>query len=309
MLKGQRVIRLANAPVSYGVFELSRPDLVTLPEGEQIAQWVSDAGYDGIDLGPVGLLGRGDDLIDRLRRHSLELAGGWIDLPFATTDEDAFAHALAALDHTLDVFLDAVSAQPVLAPLPTLADSGDAARKARPGGAEELTLRGPKWESFAERVDRVVTHVRGRGLEPTFHHHACTYIETPEEIEALLAATDVDITFDSGHLLIGGGDPLTDFRRWKDRINHLHLKDARIQVLRDALTTEDPMGTIWEKRVFVPLGDGDLDVDQLTQDIIDSGYSGWLIVEQDVVPRSDDEVERARAEQIANRDALRKWFA
>jgi inosose dehydratase len=256
----------------------------------------------------VGLLGRGDELVERLNRFGLELAGGWVDLPFAAGD-DEFEAAFGTLDDTLDVFVAAAESGPRLAPLPTLADSGSAARRAKPGGDPALTLRGDEWSRFAERVGRAVERVRERGLEPTFHHHACTYIETPEEVDALLESTDVGLTFDSGHLLIGGGDPLADFRRWRKRINHLHLKDARTQVLRDALRGDDPMTAVWEGRVFVPLGEGDLAVDQLVQEVVDSGYSGWLIVEQDVVPRSTADVERARDEQVANRDRLRRWFA
>lgn len=302
------MIRIANAPVSYGVFELSRPDLVELPGGEELAGWIAEAGYEGIDLGPVGLLGRGAELTDRLHRHRLELAGGWIDLPFAAEQHD-FDAALASLDDTLDVFVTAAEAGPQLLPLPTLADSGSAERKARPGGAPELTLRGDAWERFADRVGIAAARVRARGLEPTFHHHACTYVETPEEVDALLASTDVGLTFDSGHLLIGGGDPLTDFVRWQSRINHLHLKDARSAVIREALKSDDPMRTVWEKRVFVPLGAGDLEVDSLIESILASGYSGWLIVEQDVVPRSAEDIAQAKDDQAANREALRKWFA
>lgn len=302
------MIRIANAPVSYGVFELARPDLVALPEGEELARWISEAGYQGIDLGPVGLLGRGDELVDRMQRHHLELAGGWVDLPFAGTQED-FESALAGLDDILDVFVTAAETGPALAPLPTLADSGSAERKARPGGAPELTLVGDDWARFADRINVATARVRARDLEPTFHHHACTYVETPEEIDALIASTDVGLTFDSGHLLIGGGDPLPDFRRWRDRINHLHLKDARTNILQEALRADDPMRSVWEKRVFVPLGQGDLVVDELVDEIVGSGYSGWLIIEQDVVPRSTEDVERAKRDQIANREALRKWFA
>jgi inosose dehydratase len=302
------VIQIANAPVSYGVFELARPDLVRLPEGEELAQWIEDAGYQGIDLGPIGLLGIGADLVDRLRRHRLQLAGGWVDLPFSG-DQDAFEHSLDGLDAILDVFVTAADAGQTLNPLPTLADTGDASRRSHPGGAPELMLHGDRWERFAERVGVAAERVRSRGLEPTFHHHACTYIETPEEVDALLAATDVGLTFDSGHLLIGGGEPLADFRRWRDRINHLHLKDARTSVLSEAMGDDDPMRSVWEKRVFVPLGEGDLAMDDLVQEVVDSGYSGWLIVEQDVVPRSTEDVERARRDQAANREQLRRWFA
>ncbi|WP_308797308.1 TIM barrel protein [Agromyces silvae] len=302
------MIRIANAPVSYGVFELSRPDVVPLPSGEELAAWIAEAGYEGIDLGPVGLLGTGDDLVDRLTRHRLGLAGGWVDLPFAAEDE-AFDGARAGLDGILDVFVTAAEADPERAPLPTIACSGSAERKARPGGAPELMLRGDRWQRYLDRVNAVADQVRRRGLEPTFHHHACTYVETPDEIDALLAGSDIGLTFDSGHLLIGGGDPLPDYARWRDRVNHLHLKDADTSILRSALGTDDPMRSVWERRVFVPLGDGDLAVDELVDAIVASDYAGWLVVEQDVVLASAADVERARAEQAANRERLRRWFA
>ncbi|NHB85192.1 TIM barrel protein [Tessaracoccus sp. HDW20] len=89
-------------------------------------------------------------------------------------------------------------------PLPTIADAGDDARKARPGGAPELQLSGAAWDLFVARLERVAAHVRSLGLEPTFHHHAVTYIETPAEIDAFLRDTSMGLTFDTGHLLLGG---------------------------------------------------------------------------------------------------------
>ncbi|WP_231979516.1 hypothetical protein [Tessaracoccus coleopterorum] len=95
------MIKIANAPVSYGVFGLARPDLVALPTGEELLALVRGAGYDGIDLGAHGLFGTGSDLVDALDRHGLGLAGGWLDYPFTGTDEQfeaAFAAALPVLD-------------------------------------------------------------------------------------------------------------------------------------------------------------------------------------------------------------------
>lgn len=301
------MIYLANAPVSYGVFELARPDLIDLPAGEEISEWVHDAGYQGIDLGPVGLLGTGSDLTDRLDRYNLGLAGGWLEIPFSGTAEE-FDHAVDVLNGALDLFVRAAESRPEPPPRPTIADSGSPARKARPGGAPELMLHGDAWATFTDRINQVATIVIARGLEPTFHHHACTSVETPAEIDALLDATDIGLTFDSGHLLIGGGDPLSDFHRWAYRINHFHLKDARTDLLREALESPKPMASLWEKRVFVPLGDGDLQVAELVEAILGSGFSGWLVVEQDVVPTTSEDVDRAVADQITNREALRRWF-
>lgn len=303
------MIRIANAPVSYGVFTPDHVKRADLPDGDQLAAWVAEAGYEGIDLGPQGLLDAGDGLVTRLQANGLQLAGGWIDLPFHTDDDAAYARARARLDAALQPFVDALAAGQTLAPLPTIADSGDDIRRAHPGGRDDLMLDDASWERFAQRLNDVTAHVRSLGLEPTFHHHACTYVETPAEIDRLLAMTDIGLTFDSGHLLIGGGEPVRDFGRWRERINHLHLKDARRSVLAGALDSDDPLQSVWEQRVFVPLGDGDLDMDNLIDAVVASGYAGWLVVEQDVIIAGADDVERANADQIANRERLRRWFA
>lgn len=304
------MISIANAPVSYGVFGLARPDLVALPSGHELLRLVAEAGYQGVDLGAHGLFGTGPDLVANLHRFGLGLAGGWLDFPFASDDDDEFEEAFRASAPVLDDFaLVAEQQQTLPNPLPTIADAGDAARKARPGGAPELQLSGERWDRFVARVERVAAHVRSLGLEPTFHHHAVTYVETPAEIDAFLRDTTVDLTFDTGHLLLGGGEPAADLRRWLDRINHLHLKDVNLQILQEAKGSADPVRDVWEKRVFVSLGEGDLDLAGIVDDIVASGFEGWLVVEQDVVLLHQKDLERAIRDQVSNRAVLRRWFA
>lgn len=303
------MITIANAPVSYGVFGLARPDLVRLPTGDELLALVKAAGYAGIDLGAHGLFGTGGDLVRNLNHHGLALAGGWLDYPLASDDDAKFEAALEASRPVLDDFALVAAQQPGHGPLPTIADSGDALRKANPGGAPELQLTGEGWARFVTRTERVASLVRSLGLEPTFHHHAVTYIETPAEIDAFLRDTTMDLTFDTGHLLLGGGDPVRDLARWAGRINHLHLKDVNLTILEEAKGSDDPVRDVWERRVFVALGEGDLDLPAIVGDIIASGFDGWLVVEQDVVLLQQDDVERAVADQVANREALRRWFA
>lgn len=299
-------ITVAGAPVSFGVFELTPDDVeVALPDAEGIATILHRTGYRGIDAGPVGLLGRGDDLLSLLNRHELELCGGWVDLPFS--DDAAFAAALPALDDALGVFATAAAADPVRRPLPTLADSGDARRRANPGGAPGLSLDEAGWDRFARNLAIVATRVRDLGLEPTFHHHACTFVETPAEIDAFLARTDVDLTFDTGHLLIGGGDPVDGWRRWHDRINHLHLKDVRVQRVRDIVARKGGMIDVWSGGAFAPLGQGDLDIAGFMDLVTADGYDGWLVVEQDLYPQPGYDLAAVERDHVANREALRRW--
>lgn len=296
------MLTIANAPVSYGVFGLARPDLVASPGGEEILDAVATAGYAGIDLGDPGFLGTGSDLIDNLGGRGLGLAGGWLDFPFTSSEGD-FTDALTRAEPVLADMALAAKELSTPPPKPTLADSGSAKRQARPGGGPDLELDAEGWAVFLRRLDFIVARIRDMGLEPTFHHHACTYVETPQEIDRLLEGSDIGLTFDSGHLLIGGGDPL-DVGRWAGRINHLHLKDARMAVLREALGTDNPRRDIWERRVFVPLGEGDLDVAGLVDQIRD--FDGWLVIEQDAVLLKPADLDRAKREQEHNLSYLKE---
>ncbi|MCU1598238.1 MAG: barrel protein [Glaciihabitans sp.] len=304
------MIRVAGAPVSFGVFELAPEDGTVLPGPDLIAAALADAGYDGIDLGPVGFLGRGTELSDRLARHRLQLAGGWIDLPFH--DDDAYTAAIPVLDDVLDAFIEAggSTALPTGLPpaLPTLAASSTPERMQHPGGGPGLSLDAAGWQRFAANVQRAAERVRNRGFEPTFHHHACTLVETPDEIETFLSLTDVGLTLDSGHLILGGGDPLTGLRDWAGRVNHIHIKDASVATLRRIVAAGGGMREVWAEGAFVALGKGDLDLDGFMSTLLAQEYSGWVVVEQDVIPRPGDPVDQAVTNQIINRKALSTWL-
>lgn len=302
------MITVANAPVSYGVFGLARPDRVPLPSGKELLAVVRESGYDGIDSGEHGLLGTGQELVDSLAAHELALVGGWLDFPFGSGSDRDFEQALTRAQPLLDDFALVARNQAGPAPLPTIADMGDDARRATPGGAPELELDAERWATLVTRVERVAAEIRDLGLEPTFHHHAATYVETPREIERLLEDTSLDLTFDSGHLILGGGDPVPDYLKWSSRINHLHLKDVDHSVLTVARGSDNPVRDVWEKRVFVALGQGDVDIDGLMTAIVASGFSGFLVVEQDVVLLDQADVDRAISDQRANREVLRRWI-
>src|SRR5207244_5628630 len=128
---------------------------------------------------------------------------------------------------------------------------------------------------------------RERGYEPTLHHETGTHIEAKWEIEKVLELTEIGLCLDTGHLLLGGGDPVVAVREWKSRINHVHLKDARRAVVDQIIREALPVSEIWQRKAFCRLGEGDLDVDAVLNSLR-SGYEGWLVVEQDVLPDADD---------------------
>ena len=298
-------IAVANAPVSYGAFELTVGIDPNVPDGVGVLDEVAAAGYAGIDLGPVGFLGGETELGERLAARKLGLAGAYLELPYS--DRDALQVALPALDDIFDTF-DAATPQRVgPPPRPTLADNGSEVRRACPGRAVDnpsIGLDADAWRRFAIGLSDVVTRCRDRGYEPTFHHETGTYVEAPWEIERVLELTDIGLCLDTGHLLLGGGDPVAAIREWGSRINHVHLKDARRSVMAEIVAEGGQANEIWSREAFPALGQGDLDVDGVLAALAGIGYSGWLVVEQDTLPRTRERFERAAADQRANREYL-----
>jgi inosose dehydratase len=302
---GAGPVVIANAPVSYGAFEITVGTHPNVPDAITLLDAVASAGYEGVDLGPLGYLGTGAELAERLQSRGLSLAGGYLGLPFS--EPEKLAEALPSLDELLDVF-DAVPAGRVPA-RPTLADAGSPERAAFPGRAaldRSVGLDERGWASFADGLARAVERCRERGYEPTFHHHTATYIEAMWEIERLLELSDVGVTLDTGHLLLGRGDPVRAVRDWADRINHVHLKDARQAVLDAIVADRAPVMDIWTRRAFCRFGQGDVAIDEVLAALRDVGFGGWLVVEQDMIPKADEPVELAAAEQAQNREYLRE---
>jgi inosose dehydratase len=186
--------RIGNAPVSFGAWNLEASRSPSVPPPHRVLREVAAAGYDGIELGPLGWLEPA-----QIAAHGLELPGAYVSIPFGD--------GLGSLDATLDVFDDvAPDARPILA------DAGDTQA---PLDADDVT--------------RAVEHARARGYEPTFHHHLGTRVEARAQIEDLLERVDVPLLLDTGHLLAAGVDPVAALQDWRERIDYVHLKDVDLR--------------------------------------------------------------------------------
>jgi len=307
MAKKSPGISLANAPVSYGAFEVTVGIDPNTPDGVAILDEVSTAGYEGIDLGPVGYLGLGKELGMRLADRNLGLAGAYLEFPFA--DSSRLSGSFKDLDAMLDTF-DAVA--PYISgpqPRPTIADNGSPFRNANPGSGRRNPSSGhdnATWELFGEGLRSVVDRCRARGYEPTFHNETGTFVEAPEEIEKMLAVSDVGWCLDTGHFLIGGGDPVAALNKWFNRINHIHIKDTTLSLFEKIVEDKAPTTSIWDREIFPILGQGDLKLNELVDNMHKLGFKGWAVVEQDTFPKTAARFQHAIEDQRENRKILAK---
>jgi inosose dehydratase len=295
-------IRVGNAPLSYGAFEMTIGRFPNVPEPDELLAAMSAAGYEGTELGTAGFLGEGELLRERLERHGLALTGGWCSFRFSEPehwDED-----LAELSHVLDLFEAGGGTEAI----PVFSDGGSDARRGNPGrGAEDrsLGLDDAGWRRWAEGVKRAEEVAGARGFRPALHPHTSTHVEAPWEIERALELTDLGLVADPGHLLVGGADPLESLRAWGDRVVYVHAKDARLDVVRAAVEDRADMLEAWRRGIFCELGAGDANLEAFFSELERLGYSGWVAVEQDRIPRPDEELSEAVDAQIRNRRWLR----
>jgi inosose dehydratase len=130
--------------------------------------------------------------------------------------------------------------------------------------------------------------VRDRtGLRTVFHPHCGSFVETAHEVETLMSGTDpalLGLCLDTGHVTYAGGDPVQTFERYRDRVWHVHFKDCEPRIAADARRSRHDYFTAVRNGVFCELGRGSVDFPRLVTVMRDGGYSGWIVVEQDVLP-------------------------
>ena len=150
--------RVANAPLSYGAFEITVGTDFQVPDPEDVLGAIGDAGYVGTDLGPPGYLGEGDTLQQRLADHRLDLVGGFVPVRFS--EREHWDADLAGLTHTSRLFTaaGATDARPVLC------DAGGPERIANPGrgGDERPPPRRPPLGARWSTASRVPPSTRAR---------------------------------------------------------------------------------------------------------------------------------------------------
>jgi inosose dehydratase len=268
--------KLGFAPITWNNEDL-RTELGPPVAYTTVLDEISAASYAATELGD-GFPRDPTTLRNAISARGLQLPSAWCGLGFFASS----AEADLALTRDIAGLLSAVGASFI-----NLADQSTPERKAvagRADAADAPRLSPAQWDDFAERVCEAADVARGCGLQPLFHAHAGTWVETRAELDELLRRvplTTLKLVWDVGHALYGGIDPIEVVRTFPDRIAYIHLKDVDGSVLetlrRERLGFEDGI----RRRIFTELGRGLLDVPALLAALRDIDYNGWLMVEQD----------------------------
>ena len=284
-------IRFGNAPCSWGVEFADDP---RNPTWRTVLKECAEAGYKGIELGPVGFMPEDPVVLaEALDEFGLELIGGVVFRPFHDPEawdevmDGAVRTCKALKAHGAEHFVLIDSISPRRAPT-----------AGRPAEAEQMD--DAEWTAYRDRLMTVARMgAEEYGLIPEMHPHAGGFMDFEPEVERLLSETDpaeLKLCIDTGHCTYAGFDPVAFMKRHMDRITYVHFKSTDAKVKAEAIANRTGFYDACGQGIFCNLADGEVDFPAVRQVLLDAGYEGWCTIEQDCDPTLDvSPVDDARA--------------
>jgi inosose dehydratase len=278
------MIQIANAPCSWGAleFELDGKSL----DYRQVLDEMVQTGYAGTELGDWGFMPTNPaELKDVLRSKKLELLGAFVPVPLAKAEAHEAGVDLAL--KTAGLMYEAGYPDAFI----VLADENGSVEERRKNAGRitpTMGLSDEQWLTFSKGAERVAIAVKDSyGMRTVFHHHCGGYVETPQEVAKLMELSHPELLglcLDMGHYAFGGGDPVEALLKYYPRIWHVHFKDFDPRVGQDAMENNYDYFESVGQGVFCELGLGNVKFETIVSMLIEKGYDGWIVVEQDVLP-------------------------
>ncbi|HUH46158.1 MAG TPA: sugar phosphate isomerase/epimerase [Arenibacter sp.] len=297
------MIRIANAPCSWGALEFDLEEKSEEIGFQQVLDEIKETGYLGTELGDWGYMPTiPSELRAEIDKRSLTLLGAFV--PVALADGTRHGQGVDTALRVAKLMYEAgyKNAFVVLAD-----ENGTVPERTANAGriTPEMGLSERQWKVYASGAEKIAKAVKDAyGIRTVFHHHCAGYVETPQEIETLLSLTDpelVGLCLDMGHYAFGGGDPVRALEKYKDRIWHVHFKDFSPEVAKASREVNGDYFDAIKRGVFCELGKGAVDFERIVGLLKDMDYNDWIVVEQDILPGMGNPKLCAQA----NRDYIR----
>lgn len=285
-MKGEA--RVAGAPVSWGVIEV--PGWGYQMPADRVLGEAAAIGLAAMEAGPEGLLPRDPaEVSDLMSGYGLSLVGGFVP---AVLHEPALREAGLALVEERARFFAAAGAGVVVLAATTGSESYE----------EVAELDDSAWRELFESLSSVEEICDRHGLTLALHQHYGTVIERDDQLRRFLDGCGTGLCLDTGHLAIGGGDPVEIAGLAGERVTHVHLKDVDRDLAGRVAARELSFKEGARRGAFRPLGEGDVDVAGVLDRLERAGYRGWYVLEQDTVV--EDEPPRGEGPVVDVRKSL-----
>jgi inosose dehydratase len=246
-------MKISGAPISWGVCEV--PGWGFQLPAERVLREMHEIGLTATEFGPDGFVQP-----EIAHRYGLAAIGGFVPVVL---------HA----DLTDDVFDGFRADDVVVLAAATGTDGYDERPELDPAG----------WRRLLSSLDTLDAEAAARGLTAVLHPHVGTMIETTTDVNRVLDGSAIKICLDTGHLMIGGTDPVSLARQAGDRIAHVHAKDVDQRLVRRVQAGDLTYTEAVRAGMYRPLGDGDIDFGAVAAALGRHDYDGWWVLEQDTI--------------------------
>ena len=258
--------RVASAPISWGICEV--PGWGAMLPTPRVLQEMSGLGLPATELGAPGFLPTSpEEVTATLAEYDMTLIGGFTPV---VLHDPAFREASIAEAHRVGELFQRAGATEFISAI--VFD---------PDWSIPQKLNADERRHMMEMFGIIDDICDEYGLQQVLHSHVQTVVETKDDIDMVLDGCDVRFCLDTGHMAIGGQDPVEFATQAFDRVGHVHLKDVNLSLVPPVLAREKTLMAATQEGLFTPLGQGDVDIAGVVEALESRGYQGWYVIEQD----------------------------
>jgi inosose dehydratase len=276
-------MRIALNPIQWMASDDGWLDPSLAPEREELLGLIKKAGFDAVmaEVPADWSVERYREVVDSL---DLALAPGYFVYRPGSESEALENAARAARQH------NELGVPTIGLGLSMLGKEGP--RVLRPAVGHDANAE--RLADVIANIARIAEVIRAEGVEPAFHPHVATWIETEEESRAVLdALPELAFLPDTGHLAWAGVDVRALIADYAERVSFVHVKDCRLSVARQGRSEGWDYRRIVRTGLWAEPGRGELELTEILG-ALPATFDGWLMVEVDK-PDIADPFESAKA--------------
>jgi len=268
-------VKIGISPIAWQNDDL--PDITKDYTMEQALRESRDIGYTGVERGQR-MPHDTEGLRQYLEANDIALCGGWCSGNSLVND---FAAECDATRQQVEQFIA------LDAPCIVYAECSNTVQ-----GLQNVPVNNrPKLSrddimDYGKKISELAKWMADQGMPMAYHHHMGSIIESEDDVNWLMdgSSHEVNLCFDTGHLLFGGGNVMATLDRWGDRVHHVHYKDIRPHIVKDVRDNNLSFLDAVIAGAFTVPGDGCIDFQEVTHKLKAMDYSGWIVVEAEQDP-------------------------
>ena len=268
-------VKVGISPIAWQNDDL--PDITAAYSMEQALKEAREIGYIGVERGQR-MPQDTESLRQYLEQNGLLLCGGWCSGNLLINDIEA---EKSVIRQQVEQFV-ALNAPCIVYAECSNTVQGQIGTPVN----DRPKLSYEEIKAYASKLSEIAKWTADQGMPLAYHHHMGSIIESEQDVDALMegSSEDVQLCFDTGHLLFGGGDVIATLNRWSDRIGHVHFKDIRPEIVKDVRENNRSFLDAVIAGAFTVPGDGCIDFAEVSSALKAMNYNGWIVVEAEQDP-------------------------